>query len=122
MPSCGAAETHLFSSHPTTDASEASASRAWGPCRPISPKDPIKASHETRNRPEGFLVGRTMAGRPRALFATKRQKNVDPSKKIANNPKVFGIFAIPTVSEGLRDQRGRFCAKIPKIPALKKVK
>ena len=59
MPSCGA-ETHLFSSHPTIDASEASASRAWGPCRPVSPKDPIKANHATRNRPEECL-GSTMA-------------------------------------------------------------
>ena len=68
MPSCSA-ETHLFSSHPAIDASEASASRAWGPCRPVSPKDSIKASHETRNRPEECL-GSAMAGRPRALFAT----------------------------------------------------
>ena len=44
MPSCGAG-TYLFSSHPTTDASEASASRVWGPCRPVSPKGSIKASH-----------------------------------------------------------------------------
>ena len=72
MPSCSA-ETHLFSSHPTTDASEASVSRAWGPCRPVSPKYSIKASHETRNRPEECL-GSAMAGRPRALFVTKRHK------------------------------------------------
>ena len=72
MPSSGA-ETHLFSSHPAIDASEASASRAWGPCRPISPKDSIKASHETRNRPEECR-GSTVAGRPRALFVTKRHK------------------------------------------------
>ena len=70
MPSCGA-ETHLFSSHPAIDASEASASRAWGPCRPVSSKDSIKASHKTRNRPEECLDS-TMAGRPRALFVTKR--------------------------------------------------
>ena len=73
MPMCGA-ETHLFSSHPTIDASEASASRAWGPCRPVSPnKDSIKASHETRNRPEECLDS-AMAGRPRALLVTKRHK------------------------------------------------
>ena len=34
-----------------------------GPCRPVSPKDSIKASHETRNRPEECL-GSTMVGRP----------------------------------------------------------
>ena len=44
-----------------------------GPCRPVSPKDPIKASHETRNRLEECL-GSTIAGRPRALFVTKRHK------------------------------------------------
>ena len=75
MPSCGA-ETHLFSSHPTIDASEASASRAWGPCRPVSPKDSIKASHETRNRPEECLDS-AMAGRPRALLSRDVTKRHD---------------------------------------------
>ena len=74
MPSCSAAETHLFSSHPTIDASEASVSRAWGPCRPVSPKDSIKASHETRNRPEECLAARWQVGREHCLSrnATKR--------------------------------------------------
>ena len=75
MPSYGA-ETHLFSSHPTIEASETSASRAWGPCQPVSPKGYIKASHGTRNRPEKCL-GSTMAGRPRALFVTNRHKTSD---------------------------------------------
>ena len=42
MPSCGA-ETHLFFSHETIDASDTSASRTWGPCRPASPKDSIRS-------------------------------------------------------------------------------
>ena len=73
MPSCSA-ETHLFSSHPAIDASEASVSRAWGPCRPVSPKDSIKASHETRNRPEECLAARWQVGREHCLSrnATKR--------------------------------------------------
>ena len=45
--------------------------RLGGPCRPVSSKDSIKASHKTRNRPEECLDS-TMAGRPRALFVTKR--------------------------------------------------
>ena len=95
MSSCSA-ETHLFSSHPTIDASEASVSRAWGPCRPVSPKDPIKASHETRNRPEECL-GSTMAGRPRALFVTKRHKT-----------SRFGHFA-----RHFRDRVQLFKKKVP---------
>ena len=70
---CGDTETHLFSSHPAIDASEASASRAWGPCRPVSPNDSTKASHEICNSPEECLDS-AMAGRPRALFVTKRHK------------------------------------------------
>ena len=73
MPPCSA-ETHLFSSHPAIDASEASVSRAWGPCRPVSPKDSIKASHETRNRPEECLAARWQVGREQCLSrnVTKR--------------------------------------------------
>ena len=41
MPSCGA-ETHLFFSHETSDASDTSASRTRGPCRPASPRDSIR--------------------------------------------------------------------------------
>ena len=66
MPSCSA-ETHLFSSHPTIDASEASVSRAWGPCRPVSPKYSIKASHETRNRPWSAWAARWQVGREHCL-------------------------------------------------------
>ena len=42
MPS-GSAETHLFFSHGTIDASDTSASRTWGPSRPASPKGSIRS-------------------------------------------------------------------------------
>ena len=55
------------SSHPAIDASEANASRAWGPCRPVSPNDSIKASHETRSRPEECLGSSWQVGREHCL-------------------------------------------------------
>ena len=44
-----------------------------GPCRPVSPKDSTKASHETRNRPEECLDddGRSVAS---TVCVTKRHK------------------------------------------------
>ena len=42
MPSCGA-ETRMFPSHPTTDASNTSASRTWASCRPANPEDSIRS-------------------------------------------------------------------------------
>ena len=54
MPSCGA-ETHLFFSHLAIDASDTSASRTWGPCRPASPIAPSEASYEGRNELEECL-------------------------------------------------------------------
>ena len=58
MPSCGA-ETHLFFSHETIDASDTSASRTWGLCRPASPNTPSEANYEARNETEECL-GSTM--------------------------------------------------------------
>ena len=52
------------------------APRAHAGCRPVSPKGAIKASHETRSRPEECL-GSTMAGRLRELFVTKHHKRHD---------------------------------------------
>ena len=62
MPSCGA-ETHLFFSHLAIDASDTSASRTWGPCRPASPIAPSEASYEGRNELEECLDndGRSVA-------------------------------------------------------------
>ena len=69
MSSCGA-ETHLFFSHETIDASDTSASRTWGPCRPASPIAPSEESYEGRNELEECLDndGRSAA---RALFASR---------------------------------------------------
>ena len=74
MPPCGA-DTHLFFSYETTDASDTSAtrSRAWAHVGQPAPKTPSEASYEARNEPEECL-GNTMAGRSRALFVTKRDK------------------------------------------------
>ena len=66
MPSFGA-ETHLFFSHGTIDASDTSASRTWGPYRPASPNIQSEASYEARNETKECL-GNTMAGRSRALM------------------------------------------------------
>ena len=60
MPSCGA-ETHLFLSHETIDASDTSASRTWGPCRPASPNTPSEASYEARNETEECMAARWRA-------------------------------------------------------------
>ena len=62
--------------HPTIDASDTGASRAWGPRAHIgqpAPKTPSEASDEARNESEECLDN-TMAGRSRALFVTKRHK------------------------------------------------
>ena len=72
MPPCGA-ETHLSFSYETIDASDTSASRAWAHVGQPAPKTPPEASYEARNEPEEFLSS-TMAGRSRALVATKRHK------------------------------------------------
>ena len=55
MQTCGA-ETHLFSSHPTIDVSDASARRVWGPCRPASPKD------RTQREPQGLSQAQGVPG------------------------------------------------------------
>ena len=62
MPLCGA-ETHLFFSHLAIDASDTSASRTLGPCRPASPIAPSEASYEGRNELEECLDndGRSVA-------------------------------------------------------------
>ena len=72
MPSCGA-ETHLFFSHLAIDASDTSASRTWGPCRPASPIAPSEASYEGRNELEECLDndGRSVAS---TVCITKRHK------------------------------------------------
>ena len=72
MPSCGA-ETHLFFSHLAIDASDTSASRTWGPCRPASPIAPSEASYEGRNELEECLDndGRSVAS---TVCVTKRHK------------------------------------------------
>ena len=72
MPPCGA-ETHLFFSHETIDASDTSASRIWSPCRPASPKDSIRSELRGPQRARRVL-GNTMAGRSREVFVTKRHK------------------------------------------------
>ena len=78
-------------SHPATDASDKSASRTWGPCRPASPKTPSEASYEARNEPEECLSS-TMAGRSRALFVTKR---TSPDKERFFRNKMFcGTFVL----------------------------
>ena len=70
--SCGA-ETHLFFSHLAIDASDTSASRTWGPCRPASPIAPSEASCEGRNELEECLDndGRSVAS---TVCVTKRHK------------------------------------------------
>ena len=41
--------------HETIDASDTSASRTWGPCRPASPNTSSEASYEARNETEECL-------------------------------------------------------------------
>ena len=81
MPSCGA-EKHLFFSHLAIDASDTSASRTWGPCRPDSPIAPSEASYDGRNELEECLDndGRSVAS---TVCATKRHKT----------PRFFVFFA-----------------------------
>ena len=53
MPTYGT-ETHLFSSHPAIDATDASARRVLCARRPASPEDPkiaLKASHKIQDQP-----------------------------------------------------------------------
>ena len=69
---CGA-ETHLFFSHLAIDASDTSASRTLGPCRPASPIAPSEASYEGRSELEECLDndGRSVAS---TVCITKRHK------------------------------------------------
>ena len=69
MPSCGA-ETHLFSSHPTINVSDASARRVWGPCRPASPQNRTQREPQCPSQAQGVPgVGE------RSTHAAQRKSN-----------------------------------------------